>query len=78
MVVGALPTCSVSAGNRQPSESDVVHDRIGFGQHQIVTVACVGVRIRARHVEHAGTTEGGETVRGSATACSYGNRKRLV
>jgi hypothetical protein len=62
MVVGAPATGSVTAGNRQPAESGVVHDHIRLRQHQIVAVACIVVRIRTRHVEHAGPTEGGETV----------------
>ena len=94
MVVGALPTGSVTSCNRQPSESDVVHDHIRLRQHQIVAVACIGVRIGARHVKHAGTTEGGETVGGSSCGselspgggsaemisdgCSDANRKVLV
>jgi hypothetical protein len=65
VVVGALPAGSLIACHRQPSESDVVHDHIRLGQHQIVAVACIGVRL-ARHVEHAGTTEGCETVGGSS------------
>jgi hypothetical protein len=64
--VAALPTGSVTAGNRQPSESDVVHDQVGPGQHQIVAIACSGVRIGTRHVKHLGTTEGGESVGGSS------------
>jgi hypothetical protein len=28
--------------------------------------ACIGVRIGARHMEHAGMTEGGETMGGSS------------
>ena len=78
MVVRALPTGSVTAGNRQPSESYVIHDHIRLRQHQMVAIACTGGLIGSRHVEHTGPTEGGETVGGSATACSYGNRKRLV
>ena len=66
MVVRALPTGSVTSGNPQPSESDVVHDHIRLRQHQIVAITCIGVRIGARHMEHAGTTEGGETVGGSS------------
>ncbi len=65
---GALPTCSVSAGNRQPPESNVVHDHIRLRQHQIVAVACVGVLIGARHVQHRGRTKGGEIV-----GCSSGS-----
>jgi hypothetical protein len=32
----------------------------------MVAVACIGVRISARHLKHFGTTEGGETVGGSS------------
>jgi hypothetical protein len=49
---------------RRLTDLDVVHDHIRLGQHQIVAVAYIGVRL-ARHVKHAGTTEGGETVGGS-------------
>jgi hypothetical protein len=49
----------------QPSESDVVHDHIRLHQRQIIAIAHIGVRIRARHVQHTGTTESGETVGGS-------------
>ena len=66
VVVRALPTGSVTSCNRQPSEPDVVHDHIRLRQHQIVAVACIVVAIGARHMEHAGTTEGGETVGGSS------------
>ena len=72
MVVRALPTGSVTSCNRQPSESDVVHDHIRFRQHQMVAVACIGVRIGARHVEHAGPTEGDETVGGSSGSGEFG------
>jgi hypothetical protein len=58
------------AGNRQPSKSYVVHDRIRLRQHQILAVACVGIPIRARDVKHASTTESSETVGGSS--CSGG------
>ena len=94
VVVGALPTGSVTSCDRQPSESDVVHDHIRLRQHQIVAVACVGVSIGARHVKHTGTTESGETVGGPSgggelspgggstemisDGCSYANRKVLV
>ena len=61
-----LPAAS-AACNRQPSESDVVHDHIRLGQHQIVAVACIVVSIGARHMEHAGSTESGETA-----GCSSG------
>ena len=39
VVVRALPTGSLTSCNRQPSESDVVHDHIRFRQHQIAPVA---------------------------------------
>ena len=32
----------------------------------MVAIACIGVRIRTRHVEHAGPTEAGETVGSSS------------
>jgi hypothetical protein len=35
MIVGALPTGSVTACNRKPPEPDVVHDHIRLRQHQI-------------------------------------------
>ena len=54
VVVRVLPTGSVISCNRQPSESDVVHDHIRLRQHQIVAVACIGVHIGARHVEARG------------------------
>jgi hypothetical protein len=66
MVVWTLPTCGVSSCNRQPSESDVIHDHVRLRQHQIVAVACIVVRILTGHVQHAGTTVGGETVGGSS------------
>jgi hypothetical protein len=66
VVVWALPTGSVTARNRKPSKSDVVHDHIRLRQHQIATVACIGPRIRTRHVKQAGMTIGVETVSGSS------------
>ena len=54
-----------TARNRQPSDSDVVHDHIRLRQHQIVAIACIAVRIRARYVKHTGTVQRGETVGGS-------------
>ena len=62
MVVGALPTGSLTSCNGQSSESDVVHDHVRPRQHEIGAVARVGVLFRARHVEHAGATQRGETV----------------
>ena len=68
VVVGTLPTGSLSSCNRQPSESDVVHVHIRLRQRKIVAVACSGVRIGARYMEHAGKTGSGETVR--CSSCS--------
>ena len=51
LVVRARATGSAISGNRQSSESDVVHDHIRPGEHQIVVVACIVVRIGAWHVE---------------------------
>jgi hypothetical protein len=94
VVVGALPTGSVTSGNRQPSESGVVHDHIRFRQHQIASVACIVIGIGARHMKHTGTTDSRETVGGSSCAgelssgggsikmisdgCAYDNRKISV
>ena len=57
---------SVTSCDRQPSESDVVHDHVRLRQHQMVALACIVVPIGSRHMEHAGTTEGSETVCGSS------------
>jgi hypothetical protein len=93
VVVWVLPASRVTSCNPQPAESDVVHDHIRLRQYQVVAVACVDVRL-ARHVKHAGTTEGGETVGGSSCGsqlgpswglaemisdgCSDANRKVLI
>jgi hypothetical protein len=66
MVVGALPTASLIACHYQPSESDVVHDHIRPGKHQISAVACIVVCIGAWHMKHTGTTESGKTMGGSS------------
>jgi hypothetical protein len=66
VVVGARPTGSVAACNREPSESDVVDDHIRLGKHQIVTIACIVVSIGAWYVEQLGTAEGGEAVGGAS------------
>jgi hypothetical protein len=50
VVVRAHATGSAISGS-QSSESDVVHDHIRPGEHQIVVVACIVVRIGAWHVE---------------------------
>jgi hypothetical protein len=64
VVVRTLSTGSVTSCNRQPSEADVVHDHIWPDQHQILAITRIGVAIGTRHVQHAGTTEGGETMGG--------------
>jgi hypothetical protein len=66
VVVRALPTGSITPGNRKPSESDVVHDHIRLSQHEIAAIPSIGIRIGTSHVKHAGTTEGRETVSGSS------------
>jgi hypothetical protein len=58
--------CSLTSCNRQPSEPDVVHDHIRLRKHQIIAAACVGVSLGARHVQHAGRTDGREIVGGSS------------
>jgi hypothetical protein len=68
VVVLVLATGSVTSGNRQPSDSDVVHDHIRLGKHQIGPITCISIRIGARHVKHAGTVPRGETVGGSSSS----------
>ena len=67
----ALPTGSFSSCHGQPSEADVIHDRVGPGKHQIVAVACIGVRVGAQRMQHADATEGGETVGGSSSSIEF-------
>ena len=62
----------LTSSHRQPSESDVIHDHIRLRQYQIVAIACISVRIRTRHVKHAGPTESGETVGGSSGGSQLG------
>jgi hypothetical protein len=62
VVVGILPTGGGTSCNPQPSEPDLVHDHVRLRQYQIAAIACNGVRIGARRMEHAGTTQRGETV----------------
>ena len=38
----------------------------GLAKHEVAAIAHILVSIGARHVQHAGTTEGGETVGGSS------------
>jgi hypothetical protein len=67
VVVRALATGRVISCNRQPPEADVVHDHVRLCQHQIVAVACTGVRIGTRHVKDAGTARDSQTM-----GCSSG------
>jgi hypothetical protein len=79
VVVRARPTGSRTSGNRQRTESDVVHHHIRLRQHQIAAVTRVLVRTGARQVKEAGTTERGETVGGSSSCgelSSGGGRPR--
>jgi hypothetical protein len=78
VVVRVLPTGGLTSSDSQPSESDVVHDHIRLRQHQIVAVACIVIDIPARHVKHAGTTEGGETVGGSSCGSQLGTGGRAA
>jgi hypothetical protein len=71
VVVRAPPTGSLTSCNPQPSESDVVHDRIRLRQHQIIAIACIGFAISTWHVIHAGAAEGRETVSGSSCSCEF-------
>ena len=50
VVVGTVPTGSVTAGHRQPSEPSVVHDHARLRQHPIGLVACTSVGSGARHI----------------------------
>jgi hypothetical protein len=68
VVAGTLTAASVISGNRQSSESNVVHDHIRLCQHQIAAVACIGIPIGAWHMQYAGPTGGGETVCGSSSS----------
>jgi hypothetical protein len=76
VVVGALPTGSGTACNRQVPKSEVGHDHIRPRQHQIGAIACIGVHIRPGHVKHVGTTKGGETVGGSSRSGEFSSRGR--
>jgi hypothetical protein len=94
VVVRTLPTLSGIACNRQPSESDVVHDHIRLGKGEIAAIACIVVGIGTRHMNHTGTTQTRETMGGSSSSrqfssargstemindgCSYANRKVLI
>jgi hypothetical protein len=72
VVVRALPASSVASRNRQSSKPDIVHDHIWLRQHQIAAIARIGVAIGARHIEHVGATEGGETVGRSSCRSQLG------
>jgi hypothetical protein len=94
VVVGALAASSIGSCNRQPSKSDVVHDQTRLGQHEIVAITCVVVRVSSGHVQQAGTVGSGEAAGGSpcgiefspsgcsteviGDCCSNANRKVLV
>jgi hypothetical protein len=71
VIVGAPPTGSVTSGNRQPSESDVVHDHIRLRQCQIVAITCIVLRICPGHVKHAGAVGRCETVGGSSSSGEF-------
>jgi hypothetical protein len=81
VVVRTPPTRSLTSGKRQPPDSDVVHCDIQLREHQIGPVACIGFPIGARHMEHTGMTERGETVggspRGSQLSTSGGSTKMI-
>jgi hypothetical protein len=62
VVVRALPAGGVTSCNRQPLQSSVVHDHIRSGEHKIDAITCIVVGIGASYMEHAGTTQRGETV----------------
>jgi hypothetical protein len=66
VVVGTLPTGSVTSRNCQSSESDVLDDQIRLRQHQIAAITYIAISIGARHVEDTGTAQRGETVSGSS------------
>ena len=66
MVVGALPTGSLTSRNCQSSKPNVVHDHIRLRQHQISAITGIGFRIGTRHVQQTGTTESGQIVCGSS------------
>ena len=70
MVVDAFATGSVTARDGQPSESDIAHDHIRLRQHQIGPIARIAVHIRAKHVQHSGTIQRGETVGARRAAVS--------
>jgi hypothetical protein len=45
---------------------------LGFASTEQFAVGCVAVRIGARHMKHAGTTEGREAVGGSSGSSQLG------
>jgi hypothetical protein len=73
VVVGTLPAGSFASCNRQSSESYVVHDHVRLCHDQVVAVARTCVRVGTRHMKHAGTTGGGETVRSSSGSGELGS-----
>jgi hypothetical protein len=90
----AIAAISILAGNAESSESDVVDDHVRPRQHQTVAVGLHWLRIGARHIEHAATTQRDQTVGRSSRrselrpggrstemisdGCSYAYRKILV
>jgi hypothetical protein len=71
VVVPVLAAGNVTSSNRQPSKSDIVHDHIRLGQHQIAAITCIGLRIGTRHTKHAGTVGRCETMGGSSASCQH-------
>jgi hypothetical protein len=78
MVVGALPTGSVTSSHRQSSEPHVVHDHIRLGQHQVGPIACIVLGISTGYLKHAGTAECSETVGGPSCGRELGSVGRLA
>ena len=76
MVGRSLPTGSVTSCNGQSSQPNIARDHIRLCQHQIASIACIGVHIRPGHVKHVGTTKGGETVGGSSRSGEFSSRGR--
>jgi hypothetical protein len=67
----ALATLSSFAS----SESGIVHDHDGPGQHQIAALACIVVRIGAQNLEYAGTTQGDKAVGRSSCGDELSSRE---
>jgi hypothetical protein len=94
VVVRGFAPSSVVSCNPESSESDIVHDHVRPGQHQIAAITRSVIGIGAWYMEYAGPAEGRETVgcsscRGElrsgggstkmiSDGCPYANRKVLV